>query len=68
MLKLFTGCEVAWLMNATSELESMPPDRKAPSGTSAISWPSTARRKALRSASVASWSLHSRNGTSAASQ
>ncbi len=68
MLKLFTGCEEASLISATIELESMPPDRNAPSGTSAISWRSTAFLSAARNASAASSSFHSFSGTSAASQ
>ena len=42
MLKLLTGCDDASLISATIELESMPPDRNAPNGTSAISWLTTA--------------------------
>ena len=38
MLKLLTGCGDASLISATIELESMPPERNAPSGTSAIIW------------------------------
>ena len=48
MLKLLTGCSDASLMKATMVLESMPPDRNAPSGTSAIIWLTVARRSASR--------------------
>ena len=68
MLKVLTGCVDASLINATSVLESSPPDRNAPIGTSAISWLATTLRKAARSAPIASSSLHARIGTSAASQ
>ncbi len=68
MLKLLTGCRDASLMKATMLLESMPPDRNAPSGTSAIIWLTVARRSAARSASAASSSSHARTGVAAASQ
>jgi hypothetical protein len=68
MLKLFTGWEDASLISATIELESMPPDRNAPNGTSAINCRTTAVRSAALNASAASSSCHSFNGTEAASQ
>ena len=49
-------------------LESMPPERKAPSGTSDISWLRTARVSASRNASAASASDHGSTATAAGSQ
>ena len=70
MLNVLTGPSEpdASVINPTMELESMPPDRKAPSGTSDIIWLSTARPSVSRSESAASSSLHVRSSTSAASQ
>ena len=55
-------------MNATIALESMPPERNTPSGTSLIICDATAFRIAARIASTASSSVHVRMGTDAASQ
>ena len=71
MLKLLTVVPrrcAASAMNATMALESMPPDRNTPSGTSDIICESTARPNVVRSASIASSSRQSRSATSAASQ
>ena len=71
MLKLVTVTPrrlPASAMNAAIALESMPPDRNTPSGTSDIIWRSTAVARASRTACAASASVHARTGVSAASQ
>ena len=71
MLKLLMETprrSAALCMKATMALESMPPDRNTPSGTSDIICASTTRVIVLRRASTASASLQSFSGTSAASQ
>src|SRR5690349_25153358 len=57
MVKVFTGCMDCACINATTVEESTPPDRNAPSGTSAIIWPATELRNRLSSSSAASLSL-----------
>ena len=42
MVKVLTGRDDCFCMSATMVDESMPPDRNAPSGTSAIICPATA--------------------------
>ena len=68
MLKVFTGWDETRLISATMLLESMPPERNAPSGTSDISWPVTARCSASRRAAAASASVQARGATAAGSQ
>ena len=71
MLKLVTVTprdRAASAMKAAMALESMPPDRKTPSGTSDIIWRSTAVASASRTARAASSSVHARTGVSATSQ
>src|SRR5262245_49149572 len=69
MLNVLTGGDDDdLLISATIELESMPPERNAPSGTSAMSCRSTAVWSADLNASAASASVQSRSCTSAASQ
>ena len=57
MLKVLTderSRRAASVMSATMALESMPPERNAPSGTSDIIWRATARPSVSRSAAAAS--------------
>jgi len=57
MEKVFTRVDDIWLINATTALESMPPDRNAPSGTSDIRRTRTASRSNSMARSPASASL-----------
>src|SRR5438309_449017 len=56
MENVLTGEELSSAISATTELESMPPLRNAPSGTSAISRRRTASLKRLPNCSIASGS------------
>ena len=58
----------ASVIKPTMALESIPPDKNAPSGTSDIICPATARPSASRSADAAASSVHVRAGTEATSQ
>ena len=53
----FTGRALLCCISATTVDESMPPERKAPSGTSATIWPATAARSRRSSSASASSSL-----------
>ena len=57
MENVLTGAELSSAISATTELESMPPLRNAPSGTSAISRRRTASLKRPANCSMASVSL-----------
>ncbi len=57
MEKVRIGCDDCDCINATTVEESIPPDRKAPSGTSAIIWRLTASRNSISSWSTASSGL-----------
>ncbi len=67
-MKVLTGVADTVLISATMLLESMPPERNAPSGTSDISWLLTARASVSRKASAASASDHGNTATDAGSQ
>jgi hypothetical protein len=54
IVKVRIGRALIDCMSATIVDESMPPDRNAPSGTSAIIWPSSDWRSSRSSASTAS--------------
>ena len=71
MLKVLTAARprpAASVMSATIALESMPPDRNAPSGTSDIIWRATARPSVSRSAAAASSSLQAVSAATGARQ
>ncbi len=57
MEKVLTGVELTSLISATTVLESMPPERNAPSGTSDISRTRTASRSISSTRSPASASV-----------
>ena len=63
MLKVWIRSGECSAIAATIELESMPPDRNAPSGTSLISRLFTAREKRSRKPSTASSSESSSFGS-----
>ena len=67
MVKVLTGPGETACMADTIVVESMPPERKAPTGTSATSRRSTAERSSRSSSSTASCSDPTKGSDEAAS-
>jgi hypothetical protein len=64
---VFTGRDDSDCISATTVLESMPPERKAPTGTSESIWSRTASVSRFSSSSTASMSLPAKRGAASGS-